>query len=117
MRDFARESVRTYDLGTRSGPVYQFKRKFHPVEIRHPEPITVVTNPVLYAAWSAVGLRLLLPRPLPLGSSEFFGAIGRRCSDSTPTRMPQVPTTEDEVNRRSRSIEELGKDARPRDSR
>lgn len=52
MRALAREGVEVYDLGTRSGPVYQFKRKFHPQQIVHPAPVTMVANPVLYRAWS-----------------------------------------------------------------
>ncbi|MBX6332128.1 MAG: GNAT family N-acetyltransferase [Gemmatimonadaceae bacterium] len=87
MRDFARESVRTYDLGTRSGPVYQFKRKFHPVEIRHPEPITVVTNPVLYAAWSVVGLRLVLPhwRQIKRVAARALGGARAATANGVPT--------------------------------
>lgn len=58
MRDFAREGTHTYDLGTRSGVVHVFKRKFRPLEVTHPRPITVVLNPPLYAVWSLLVLRL-----------------------------------------------------------
>jgi len=58
MRALAREGVEVYDLGTKSGPVYQFKRKFHPREIVHPAPVTMVANRVLYRAW-AFGLSRL----------------------------------------------------------
>ncbi|HKV52843.1 MAG TPA: GNAT family N-acetyltransferase [Gemmatimonadaceae bacterium] len=52
MRALAREGVEVYDLGTKSGVVYQFKRKFRPTEIVHPLPVTVVGNRALYGAWS-----------------------------------------------------------------
>ncbi|HEX6534331.1 MAG TPA: GNAT family N-acetyltransferase [Gemmatimonadaceae bacterium] len=58
MRDHARLGATAYDLGTRSGEVYRFKRIFHPVEERYPAPVTLVTNRVVYAAWSATALRL-----------------------------------------------------------
>lgn len=32
--------------------MYQFKRKFHPQQIVHPAPVTMVANRVLYRAWS-----------------------------------------------------------------
>lgn len=55
MREFARVEppCSYYDLGTRSGSVYRFKQKFHPVERQFPPPVTVVTNAVTYAMWSA----------------------------------------------------------------
>jgi hypothetical protein len=59
MRDFAESSVRYYSLGTRSGDVYQFKRKFRPIEVTHPAPVTVVTNWPLYQVWSVIGVRML----------------------------------------------------------
>ncbi len=52
MRTLAREGAEVYDLGTKSGAVYVFKRKFRPREIVHPAPVTVVANPVLYRAWT-----------------------------------------------------------------
>jgi len=52
MRALAREGVEVYDLGTKSGAVYQFKRKFRPKEIVHPQPVTVIGNRALYGAWS-----------------------------------------------------------------
>jgi len=59
MRDFARLGTQFYNLGTRSGAVYEFKRKFHPLERTSPPPVTVVTNAALYRAWSALGLTLV----------------------------------------------------------
>ena len=59
MRDLAAESVCSYNLGSRSGPVYQFKRKFRPVEMSCPPAVTLVTNRVAYAAWDALALRFL----------------------------------------------------------
>ncbi len=56
MRYFTRYAVKFYDLGTRSGPVYRFKQKFRPIERRLASPVTVVTNPILFRAWCAVGL-------------------------------------------------------------
>jgi hypothetical protein len=58
MRALAREGVELYDLGTKSGAVYQFKRKFRPREISHPAPVTVVANRALYMAWSFGQLRV-----------------------------------------------------------
>ena len=56
MREFAREGTRYYDLGTRSGQVYTFKRKFRPIERQLSAPVTVVINRALFPFWSAVGL-------------------------------------------------------------
>jgi hypothetical protein len=52
MRTLAREGAEVYDLGTKSGAVYVFKRKFRPREIVHPAPVTMVGNRVLYRTWS-----------------------------------------------------------------
>ncbi|MGH7648835.1 MAG: lipid II:glycine glycyltransferase FemX [Gemmatimonadaceae bacterium] len=52
MRALAREGVEVYDLGTKSGAVYQFKRIFRPHEISHPAPVTMIANRALNAAWS-----------------------------------------------------------------
>lgn len=61
MRDFYHLGVRYYNLGSRSGPVYQFKRKFHPIERVNPPPATLVVNQGLYRLWTLVVLRCLLP--------------------------------------------------------
>lgn len=52
MRTLSHEGAEDYDLGARSGAVYQFKRKFRPREIVHPAPVTMVANRVLYGVWS-----------------------------------------------------------------
>lgn len=57
MREAARAGARHYDLGTRSGPVYQFKRKFRPVEHRHPAPVTLVLRGARYDMWDTFGVR------------------------------------------------------------
>jgi GNAT acetyltransferase-like protein len=65
MREFAREGAGFYDLGTRSGPVYTFKRKFRPVERQLSPPVTVVLNRPLFLLWSTLALgvaRRLWPR-------------------------------------------------------
>ena len=58
MQEFARvdSPCSHYDLGTRSGSVYRFKQKFHPVERLFPPPVTVVTNAFTYALWSSAAL-------------------------------------------------------------
>ncbi|HEU4565335.1 MAG TPA: GNAT family N-acetyltransferase [Gemmatimonadaceae bacterium] len=58
MRDFARLGAMDYDLGTRSGEVYQFKRIFHPCEVVFPAPVAVVTNRALFGAFAATALRI-----------------------------------------------------------
>lgn len=58
MRDFFRLGVKYYHLGTRSGVVFQFKRKFRPAERVNPSPVTWVFHPRLYRAWSASVVRL-----------------------------------------------------------
>ena len=70
MRDFYRLGIKRYSLGGgskwwRETAFYQFKRKFNPVETLYPPPVTIVTNRMLYSAWSWGGLRLW-PRIRPL---------------------------------------------------
>jgi len=59
MREFAAQSVKWYNLGSRSGPVYTFKREFRPLEVDHPPPVTLVTNRPLFALWWAIALPLV----------------------------------------------------------
>lgn len=59
MRDAFRRWGTHYDLGTRSGNVYPFKRKFRPTERRHPPPSTLVTGPARYALWTRAALPLV----------------------------------------------------------
>ena len=57
MRDaYRRWGCTQYDLGTRSGNVYPFKRKFRPVERHCPPPATLVINPTLFRVWFGAGL-------------------------------------------------------------
>ncbi|MFN3648020.1 MAG: GNAT family N-acetyltransferase [Armatimonadota bacterium] len=46
--------VTRYSLGTRSGPVYAFKRKFRPDELSYPSPATLVTGRARYGIWKFV---------------------------------------------------------------
>lgn len=59
MREFAARSVRWYNLGSRSGPVYQFKRKFRPTELDYPPATTLVTNRLLFVLWSRMAMPLV----------------------------------------------------------
>jgi hypothetical protein len=61
MRDLYQQGARFYNLGTRSGAVEQFKRKFRPLEVIHPSPVTLILNPTLYALWCASVLRVMPP--------------------------------------------------------
>lgn len=54
MNDAAELGAREYSLGSRSGVVYQFKRKFRPVERMNPVPVTVVCDPLMYRVWSGL---------------------------------------------------------------
>jgi hypothetical protein len=57
MRDaYRRWGCTHYDLGTRSGNVYPFKRKFRPVERHCPPPATLVINRTLFGMWFGAGL-------------------------------------------------------------
>jgi hypothetical protein len=65
MRHFAAAGTRYYDLGTRSGQVYQFKRKFHPEYHHLPPPVVLVSHPARFRCWSMLadsGVRRLWPR-------------------------------------------------------
>lgn len=80
MRDFAHDGATMYDLGTRSGPVHQFKRKFRPREVSFPDPVTLVTNRVLYPVWSVLALRFASAhwRTLKRAAAAMLG--GRRAA-------------------------------------
>jgi lipid II:glycine glycyltransferase (peptidoglycan interpeptide bridge formation enzyme) len=54
MRDLYRQGVAEYNLGTRSGPVYTFKRKFRPEERAVPPPVSVICSPVKFRLWTAL---------------------------------------------------------------
>jgi CelD/BcsL family acetyltransferase involved in cellulose biosynthesis len=56
MRQAVELGAVSYNLGTRSGPVYTFKAKFRPVELERPAPLTFAVRPRLYRVW-----RRLLP--------------------------------------------------------
>lgn len=51
MRLAAQMGCSTYNLGTRSGPVYTFKAKFRPTEHQLPRPLTFAINPKAYRVW------------------------------------------------------------------
>ena len=57
MRDFFHEGIRYYNLGSKSGAVYQFKRQFRPVIKNNPSPVTLIINRPAYLFWSKVVLR------------------------------------------------------------
>ena len=60
MRDaYRRWGASRYDLGTRSGDVYPFKRKFRPVERRCPPPVTLPCNDTLLRLWMGAGLPMI----------------------------------------------------------
>jgi len=54
MRDQYRQGVAEYNLGTRSGPVYAFKRKFRPEERAIPPPVSIICSPVKFHVWTAL---------------------------------------------------------------
>jgi lipid II:glycine glycyltransferase (peptidoglycan interpeptide bridge formation enzyme) len=58
MRDFFHLGIKYYNLGTRSGTVYQFKSQFRPLEKVGAPPATLVISPGMYRCWSAIILRL-----------------------------------------------------------
>lgn len=60
MRDMRRLGCLAYDLGPPSGPVFMFKRKFHPAHAIPPHPVVVATRPALYFLWSRAVLRTIL---------------------------------------------------------
>jgi hypothetical protein len=57
MRDCFARGCTVYDLGSRSGPVYRFKRKFRPQEQPFEPPVNLILAPALYPL-----CRWLLPR-------------------------------------------------------
>jgi len=61
MRDCYRMGQTRYNMGTSSGAVYQFKRKFRPEVIKLPPDVTVVTNRLLFMIWRTLVLRLAVP--------------------------------------------------------
>jgi hypothetical protein len=61
MRDFFNLGTMFYHIGNRAGPVYQFKKKFNPVEIKTAPPVTLVTNRCLFFVWSVSVLKLGQP--------------------------------------------------------
>jgi hypothetical protein len=56
MKDAAEAGATFYNLGARSGSVYNFKAKFRPTEHEWPAPLTLVVKPTAYRLW-----RRLLP--------------------------------------------------------
>jgi hypothetical protein len=54
MRDLYQHGVTEYNLGTRSGPVYAFKRKFRPEERTVPPPVSVICSPLKFHVWTAL---------------------------------------------------------------
>jgi hypothetical protein len=52
--DLYRQGVAEYNLGTRSGPVYSFKRKFRPEERAVPPPVSVICSPAKFRLWTAL---------------------------------------------------------------
>lgn len=58
IQDAVLAGAQSYHLGNRAGPVYTFKRKFHPVEAVTAPPVTLVIRPFLFGIWSMSILRL-----------------------------------------------------------
>lgn len=58
MRDFYYKGTKYHNLGTRSGTVYQFKRKFRPKEIENSDSLTVVINNKWFVTWEIIVLRI-----------------------------------------------------------
>lgn len=54
MRDLFRQGVLHYNLGCAKGGVEQFKMQFNPRRLHYPGPLTLITNPALYATWNAI---------------------------------------------------------------
>jgi hypothetical protein len=61
MRDFINLGAEFYHVGNRANRVYQFKKKFKPVEYKTAVPVTLITNPFLYSLWSMSILKLGQP--------------------------------------------------------
>ena len=89
MRDaFRRWGTARYDLGTRSGNVYPFKRKFRPLEHHCPPPVTLVGNETLFRLWLGAGLPMI---------TRQWPRIKRALSGSRPqAAAPAAPDTGDE---------------------
>jgi hypothetical protein len=51
MREAWRSGLQFFNMGSPSGPVCTFKRKFHPTDIVYPEPRVLVLNKFLYEMW------------------------------------------------------------------
>lgn len=56
MRDFSQLDTQAFDLGTRSGDAYEFKRKFRPVERTNPPPVAIILSPLRFQLWSTCAL-------------------------------------------------------------
>jgi lipid II:glycine glycyltransferase (peptidoglycan interpeptide bridge formation enzyme) len=54
MRDVYRQGITEYNLGTRSGPVYAFKRKFRPEQREVPSPVSIICSPLKFHVWTAL---------------------------------------------------------------
>ena len=52
MRDYRDLGCSWYNLGGRSGSVYEFKRRFRPSEVPSPITVTLVLRPLLFRIWS-----------------------------------------------------------------
>ena len=78
MRDAFALGCVAYALGTPSGKVFQFKRKFRPAHLLATEPVTVVTSRIRYWLWSKVILRTALPM-WPRFRAMLSQALGRSC--------------------------------------
>lgn len=61
MRDALRAGYKFYDLGTPSGPVVQFKRKFRPEERRTLDSYTLPCRSFSCSVWSNLALPVMLP--------------------------------------------------------
>lgn len=57
MRESKGLGAKRYHLGTKSGVVYRFKRKFRPIESQPPPPVTLILRPWIYAIWSKLLLQ------------------------------------------------------------
>lgn len=65
MRDLYGEGCQVYNIsgpgdGTKS-KVGQFKKKFRPVFVLHPGPLTIVINPFVYRLWRTSFFRIFIP--------------------------------------------------------
>jgi hypothetical protein len=91
MRDaYRRWGCTHYDLGTRSGNVYPFKRKFRPVERHCPPPVTLVTNPTLFRLWFSAGLPAIT-RQWPRIKRALSGTRGRAVNTTAAQEQARAP--------------------------